>query len=63
MYKSLAIESFFIILEFEIFGEDEIEMKRLLLAVFVTLIIAISLFGYFYDENQTTELIDSANEN
>ncbi|WP_405097693.1 hypothetical protein [Oceanobacillus sp. FSL H7-0719] len=37
-------------------------MKRLLLAVFVTFIIAISLFGYFHDGNPATELIDSANE-
>lgn len=37
-------------------------MKKLLLAVFVTFIVGISLFGYFHFENRSLEIDDPVNE-
>lgn len=37
-------------------------MRKLLLAVFVTFIVCISLFGYFHFEDRTVEIDDPINE-
>lgn len=37
-------------------------MKELLLVLFITLIVAISLFGYFHFENRSVEMIEPEEE-
>lgn len=52
----------FHIIEGEIFFGGSLEMKKLLLAVFITFILGISLFGYFHITDRSLEIIDPADQ-